>query len=575
MANHHSQQKGHRPTLYNYIHQNDQQATNLANLNRQPLYYQGGCNSTTDYHGQYGYYNNNMTHQSPNYCDQTSAYNNFYSQNPQQTQPTFSPPNQKRKLMTKDKKEDLVSPKDCFPVSSGTQHKQNAEGYIPKRAPIPADVMSKLALAKSKLESLPNDPHVQAQLNTAMMEYHMYQSDKTSAHENDIDVARRKTGYSGPGLFTGQHLVEPMTKDEIDSDDIRTFARPDMFMNLKPLQENYGKSLMKKYGWKEGKPLGTTGAGSLAPIEVAVKTDRKGLTNDMEYAMKKPQGLAKNEGPAWICKVVNTKNPICGISELHQAMGLPTPTFKLVSENNADFKWKVQTNWGTFTPLTSTRNKKLAKSECAYQAIKEILIGESEQLGLEPPTEADNSSFLCAVFIPSNKTLGGHKMLYKHFYKSGILQNVEDHPGYNRHVGQYQSELHDSSTCQVNVDNAAEKPGQAMHEILQTGANWIIKYVNGKNASHALLDLSLSQNKPRPEEYSQYIGGSNVATISTQWGTFTHSTGCKSRKEARLLVSYQAIKEIMKNEAAKFKAKPPIEQAGSDENSLLFSPDIS
>ena len=578
MANHNSQQHGYVPSIYLNMQHQTEQTYDPSSVYHQYSFHQESSNPDAQYHGQCGYYD--FSHQNQNYQDQGSSYNDTYpqfSQPPQMAYPYPSfppPPNQKRKLMEKDRNEKFVSPKECFPVSSGTQHKQNAEGYVPKRSPIPSDVMSKLALAKSKLEANPYDPQAQVQLNAAMMEYHIYQNHKDSAYESDVDAARLKTGYDGPGLFTGENLVEPMSKEEIDSDDIRTFARPDMFMNLKPLRENFGKSIMRKYGWKEGNPLGNTGSGSIAPIELTVKTDRKGLINDREFIKKKPEGIAKNDGPAWICKVINTKNPICGIGELHQAMGIPTPIFKLVSENNGDFKWKVHTKWGIFTPLKNTRSKKQAKSECAYQALKEILRIESEQLGLEPPTEAKNSSFLCSVFIPSNKTLGGHKMLYRHFYKSGILQNVLGHHSDSfcqPNNMQYSDAVYDSTELECSK-NTHEIP---MHQILQTGANWMIKFINEKNASHALLDLCLSQNKPRPEEYSQYINGSNVVTIATHWGSFTHSEGYKSRKKARLHVSYQAIKEIMSREAAKFNAKPPIELAESNENTLSFSPDTS
>ena len=489
------------------------------------------------------------------------------------------PPGTKRKMPDKEAKKGVnVTAQEAFPVSCGTFHKTEAEGYTPKRIPIPPEVMARMALAKSRLETNPRDVEAQSQLHAVMMEYHMYQSDRTSALQNEADDARQKTGYDGPGLFTGQALIEPMSKEEMDSDDIRTFARPDMFMNLKPLRENFGKSIMRKFGWREGRPLGTTGAGSLAPIEITVKIDRKGLKNDREYIKKKPEGLAKNEGPNWICKIVNTKNPVSGISEIHQALGLPTPVFKLVSEDNGIFKWNVSTNWGCFTPFKATKSKKQAKSECAYQALKEILRIESEHKGVEPPAEAEESCFLRCIFIPTNKTAAGNKMLYKHFYSGGHLTNILDSPGYvlvSKPLCEAQptQPAKASSYDVVKPDDVAPTPTVPKRPILKAGPDWMLDVINGKNASVALLELCKAAKKPEPDEYSQYIGGSHVITISTPWGTFSHSEGRKSKREVRKMASYHAIKEILRNEAKKFCCKPPVELAESDENNLSYGID--
>ncbi|KAL5267881.1 hypothetical protein ACHWQZ_G004809 [Mnemiopsis leidyi] len=596
MANYYQQGYSHAAN-YNYSTQSDSNYNSYGSYqSAAPCDYQSNMYNNYQapgYQGQSGYnqnYNQNQYNYSQGYGYSYQTVNGY--QYPQQPNSNVSmqesygmpynsnlpPPGTKRKMPEKEAKKGVnVTPQEAFPVSCGTFHKTEAEGYIPKRVPIPPEVMARMALAKSKLEANPRDVEAQSQLNVAMMEYHMYQNDRTSALQNEANDARQKTGYGGPGLFTGQALIEPMSKEEMDSDDIRTFARPDMFMNLKPLRENFGKSIMRKFGWREGKPLGTTGAGSLAPIEITVKIDRKGLKNEREFIKKKPEGLAKNEGPNWICKVVNTKNPVCGISEIHQALGLPTPVFKLVSEDNGVFKWNVSTNWGCFTPFKATKSKKQAKSECAYQALKEILRIESEHKGLEPPTEAEESCFLRCIFIPSNKTAAGNKMLYKHFYSGGQLTNILDTPGYllvSEPLSATQpSEPTRASYDVVKPDGIGSTPTVPKHPILRAGADWMLDVINGKNASVALLDLCKAAKKPEPDEYSQYIGGSHVITISTPWGTFSHSEGRKSKREVRKMASYNAVKEILRNEAKKFNCRPHVELAESDENNLSFGVD--
>jgi hypothetical protein len=106
-----------------------------------------------------------------------------------------------------------------------------------------------------------------------------------------------------------------------------------------------------------------------------------------------------------------------------------------------------------------------------------------------------------------------------------------------------------------------------------TGADWMLKSINGKNASVALFDLCVAANKPHPDEYGLYTKGEHVITITTPWGMFSHSERQKSRSVVRKIACYNAIKEILKKEAAKFNCKPPVELAESNEDNLSFAPD--
>ena len=95
------------------------------------------------------------------------------------------------------------------------------------------------------------------------------------------------------------------------------------------------------------------------------------------------------------------------MGELHQALGVNLPVFEATSDDQGNYKWSVKTTFGTFTPETGGTSKKIAKSQCAHFALKQILKNESARLGIQQPSEAEESHHLRVLFVPSNKSIGG------------------------------------------------------------------------------------------------------------------------------------------------------------------------
>ena len=54
-------------------------------------------------------------------------------------------------------------------------------------------------------------------------------------------------------------------------------------MNLAPITESPGISLMMKMGWSSGQGLGKEGTGDVNPLQLSVKTDRKGLYTNLSF----------------------------------------------------------------------------------------------------------------------------------------------------------------------------------------------------------------------------------------------------------------------------------------------------
>ena len=54
-------------------------------------------------------------------------------------------------------------------------------------------------------------------------------------------------------------------------------------MNLAPITESPGITLMMKMGWSSGQGLGKEGTGDVNPLQLCVKTDRKGTDLSLNY----------------------------------------------------------------------------------------------------------------------------------------------------------------------------------------------------------------------------------------------------------------------------------------------------
>lgn len=81
---------------------------------------------------------------------------------------------------------------------------------------------------------------------------------------------------SSDGRYTGRNLATPMPRELLDSGHPLAWARKDQFLNLKPITESPGAALMMKMGWAAGKGLGKEETGDVNPLQLFVKTDRKG-----------------------------------------------------------------------------------------------------------------------------------------------------------------------------------------------------------------------------------------------------------------------------------------------------------
>ncbi|XP_022256948.1 protein SON-like [Limulus polyphemus] len=126
--------------------------------------------------------------------------------------------------------------------------------------------------------------------------------------------------------------------------------------------------LLKKMGWNPGEGLGKNKEGSLEPLLLNVKTDKKGLVAGSEMK-KKPIFTA-------IAKDFSGKHPVSAIMELCTKRRWDPPQFSLVDENGPSHKktflFKVRVNGIEYQPAVSSPSKKQAKAVTATVCLQAL-----------------------------------------------------------------------------------------------------------------------------------------------------------------------------------------------------------
>uniref|UniRef100_A0A4W6F027 G-patch domain-containing protein n=1 Tax=Lates calcarifer TaxID=8187 RepID=A0A4W6F027_LATCA len=101
-----------------------------------------------------------------------------------------------------------------------------------------------------------------------------------------------------------------------------------------------GEFLMRKMGWKTGEGLGRNREGTVEPIIIDFKVDRKGLVAEGEKPQKQTGGLV-------VTKDLMGKHPVSALIELCNKRRIMQPDFVMVHHSGPDhrknFLFKVGT----------------------------------------------------------------------------------------------------------------------------------------------------------------------------------------------------------------------------------------
>ncbi|XP_015217306.1 protein SON [Lepisosteus oculatus] len=123
---------------------------------------------------------------------------------------------------------------------------------------------------------------------------------------------------------------------------------------------------MRKMGWREGEGLGKNCEGTVEPIIIDFKTDRKGLVAVGEKTQK--------SGSLSAMKDLLGKHPVSALMEMCNKRKWSPPEFVMVHNSGPDhrknFLFKVVINGREYQPHTASPNKKHAKAMAATVALQ-------------------------------------------------------------------------------------------------------------------------------------------------------------------------------------------------------------
>ncbi|KAK5847955.1 hypothetical protein PBY51_017043 [Eleginops maclovinus] len=172
-----------------------------------------------------------------------------------------------------------------------------------------------------------------------------------------------------PGLFTGSTGAQVLTSEELSTGGPQAWLKKDQFLRAAPVSGGVGEFLMRKMGWRTGEGLGRNREGTVEPIIIDFKVDRKGLVAEGEKPQKQTGGLV-------VTKDLMGKHPVSALIELCNKRRVMQPDFVMVHHSGPDhrknFLFKVTVNGVDYQPQTASPNKKHAKAMAATVALQAL-----------------------------------------------------------------------------------------------------------------------------------------------------------------------------------------------------------
>jgi len=143
-------------------------------------------------------------------------------------------------------------------------------------------------------------------------------------------------------------------------------------LNAQPVQGGMGELLLKKMGWQPGTGLGKNQDGTINPLMLEVKNDKKGLVSEDE----KPGNRRQAQVTMSNIKDLSGKHPISSVMELCTKRHWGQPGFELAVDqgpsHHKTFLYKVTVNGVTYQPSLASPNKKLAKASAAAACLQAL-----------------------------------------------------------------------------------------------------------------------------------------------------------------------------------------------------------
>ncbi|KAG4068536.1 hypothetical protein HA402_004877 [Bradysia odoriphaga] len=296
-----------------------------------------------------------------------------------------------------------------FPVSSGQHHRLNESEWVPvppapKKPAVkaPAKVEKTVKQAPAAIMPAPPNPepvpapetnifpdaNVGSNLDvTTIITKRLNAMRKLQ--DNPLDQEAIKLMYNTqkdmsawanskfvPGQFTGSTGANILSARELTSG-FQAWAKRDQLITATPLSSGMGMHLLQKMGWRPGEGLGKEKNGSLQPLLLEVKLDKKGLVaNDDNSGANNQPKRRKPMNVAQATQNMESKHPVSLLGELSAKRKWQMPKYDLVCEDgphhNRQFLFTVEMNGMVYRPPTASNNKKEAKAVAAKFALQQM-----------------------------------------------------------------------------------------------------------------------------------------------------------------------------------------------------------
>ena len=199
------------------------------------------------------------------------------------------------------------------------------------------------------------------------------QGEETQPFTDPASINKMLLGIK-PGKYIGDK-VAMLPLSLLEGGD-PAWVKKHQFKGLAPVRDGFGRKMMEKMGWREGMPLGRSGYGAVTPLELDVKTDRKGLgvgsgsTNSIVMSAESADPWSRVVEPN---ALEGGKHPVCVLMEICAKKHWHNPVFEEVGEQGPKyFKFKATTSMGCFQPQHSSVNKKEAKRQAALACLQAL-----------------------------------------------------------------------------------------------------------------------------------------------------------------------------------------------------------
>uniref|UniRef100_A0A1Q3F574 Protein SON n=1 Tax=Culex tarsalis TaxID=7177 RepID=A0A1Q3F574_CULTA len=190
-----------------------------------------------------------------------------------------------------------------------------------------------------------------------------------------------------PGQFLGSTGAQVLTPREL-AEGYQPWVTKDSMKQTAPVTGGMGMHLLQKMGWVPGEGLGKEKNGSLEPLLLDVKLDKRGLVASAEEHQRQIQFQVQQQHngrgrPRFTNVKINVdgKHPVSILGEYASKRKWNPPRYDLVHESGPghakNFVFKVIVNGLEYQPAISNNTKKDAKATAARFCLQQLGILQS------------------------------------------------------------------------------------------------------------------------------------------------------------------------------------------------------